>query len=164
MMQIHITDNGSIQLGDFDAVRAFKIARKLEQDGIGFYTAVRKKLSDKKVVFAIDHLLDSEKEHLAFFQNKLDSVQSDADGQFEEDDFVDYMDSGIFALTTDKDSLSETITDPIKVIELGIAIEKNSINFYQALLLNTPDEDGRKSLSEIIEEEKKHLETFSRLM
>ena len=155
-----IKDDGKeIKIYDFNVSEAFKIARKLEKDGIIFYKKLLKDANDPRVKEVLLYLLDEEKEHLQIFEKMVEG--EDPDGLDDSGDGVtDIVETGVFALPDTK----ELPLDIDKALELGIAIEKRSIAFYLAVLKHTESEEGKNALKKIIGEEKKHWEELKRLV
>lgn len=159
-MNIKMLDDGSIQLGDFNALQAFKIARKLEKDGVTFYTKALSLIAKKEIQDVIKYLLESEKEHLAFFESRISALQQEGEDGFEDDDVADYMDASVFPTVNVSDDSSEIYSQLSRTLTFGYKCEEKSIAFYTALLKNTSDEEAKKALQEIIKEEEYHLESL----
>ena len=157
-MKVRSTDEG-IQIYDFNAAEALKIARKLEREGINFYKEILETVEDSKAKEVLLYLLDEEMEHLKLFEKMLereDSESLDDDGE----GVLDIVDDGVLTLPK-----SEALaTDLDKAIQLGINIEKRSLSFYLEILKHTKSEEGKNVLKKIIEEEKNHWEELKRLM
>ena len=148
-----------IQIHDFNAKEAFRLARKLESEGITFYTKVLESAKDSKVKEVLHYLLEEEKDHLQLFQNMIereDPETSDDSG----DDILDILDTGVFALPKDE----ESTTDLDRALQLGINIEKRSLAFYLEIMKHTDNEVGKAALKKIIDEEEKHWEELKRLI
>ena len=164
-MKVHLREDGGIELYDFSAAEAFKIAIKLEKEGMEFYQLILDNTTDEKIKGGLKFFLEEEKKHLDFFEEALGKAQIEEVDGFEEDDIVQYMNSGIFKrfgkLKTNPQSLLKELA---KTLKLGMLLESDSVNFYQEVLKNTEDEKGREALVIIIEEEKKHQEQLSRLL
>ena len=157
-MKVRSTDEG-IQIYDFNAAEALKIARKLERDGINFYKEFVETVEDPKVKEVLLYLLDEEMEHLKLFEKMLEcedpeSLDDDGEG------VLDVVDDGVFTLPKSEASA----TDLDKAIQLGINIEKRSLAFYLEIAKHTRSEEGKNVLKIIIGEEKKHWEELKRLI
>lgn len=157
-MKVRRTDEG-IQIYDFNAAEALKIARKLEREGIKFYKEFLETAEDPKVKEVLLYLLDEEMEHLKLFEKMLEredpeSLDDDGEG------VLDVVDGCVFTLPK-----SEALaTDLDKVIQLGINIEKRSLAFYLEIVKHTKSEEGKNVLKKIIGEEKNHWEELKRLI
>lgn len=71
-------------------------------------------------------------------------------------------------METDKET-SETIQARLGVLRKGIVSEENSVNYYQTLIINTPEDSDanigmRRMYSELMLEEEKHVERFLELI
>ena len=157
-MKVRSTDEG-IQIYDFNAAEALKIARKLERDGINFYKEFLETVEDPKVKEVLLYLLDEEMEHLKLFEKMLereDPESLDDDGE----DVLGVVDDGVFTLPKSEASA----TDLDNAIQLGTNIEKRSLAFYLEILKHTRSEERKNVLKIIIGEEKKHWEELKRLI
>jgi len=157
-MKVRSTDEG-IQIYDFNAAEALKIARKLERDGINFYKEFLETVEDPKVKEVLLYLLDEEMEHLKLFEKMLEREDSESLDD-DEEGVLDVVDDGVFTLPK-SDALA---TDLDKAIQLGINIEKRSLSFYLEIVKHTKSEEGKNVLNIIIGEEKKHWEELKRLI
>ncbi|MBW2222022.1 MAG: ferritin family protein [Deltaproteobacteria bacterium] len=157
-MKVRSTDEG-IQIYDFNAAEALKIARKLEREGIKFYKEFLETVEDPKVKEVLLYLLDEEMEHLKLFEKMLEredpeSLDDDGEG------VLDVVDDGVYTLPK-----SEALaTDLDEAIQLGINIEKRSLSFYLEIVKHTKSEEGKNVLKIIIGEEKNHWEELKRLI
>ena len=150
-----------VRLYDFNALEAFRIARKMESEGIKLYKSMREKIKDPGVRDVLDFLIEEEKKHLALFENMVEKLSKTEEA---DTDLVDIADSQIMSELTGIDNLEELLFSSKEVLKLGISVEQRAISFYNQLLENTSDPDGRKSLEMIIEEEKMHAEKFKSLL
>ena len=162
-MKIELAPDGTVRIGGFNAIQAYRIARKMENDGIAFYENVRGTTRDERIKTAVTVLIDSEKKHRSFFEDALEKSNARSDNGFEEDDIVDYVSSNVFE-NADKKEARTVLDDARSVVALGAEFEKKAIAFYSALLQHTDDAESQKALRVIINEERQHLETFNRLL
>jgi len=158
---VKVKDSGEeeIQIYDFNAVEAYKIARKLEKEGIGFYKKLLGAVKDPKVKEVLIYLLGEERDHLQLFEKMLereDPESLDDSGE----NIVDILDTKVFDLPRNE----ELTTDFNKALQLGITIEKRSLAFFLEMLKHTESEEGKNGLKKIIEEEKQHWEELKRLI
>jgi len=156
-MKIKDTGQG-IQIYDFNSVESFKIARKLEEDGINFYSKLLGSMKDSRVREVLLYLLGEEKEHLKIFEEMLRHEDPEALDE-REGEIVDSMDTGVFAFPKDE----EVASDFDKTLQLGIALEKRSLAFYLEVVKYTESEEGKDALKKIIAEEKRHWEELKNL-
>jgi len=147
-----------IQIHDFNAKEAFKLARKLESEGISFYKKVLDSAKDPKAKEVLNYLLEEEKDHLQLFENMIEREDPEALDDSGED-VLDILDTGVFTLPKDE----ALTTDLDKALQLGINIEKRSLTFYLEIMKHTDNEVGKAALKKIISEEKKHWEELKKL-
>ncbi|MBN2190421.1 MAG: ferritin family protein [Candidatus Aureabacteria bacterium] len=163
-MKIIKNEKGKIEVADFDIIQAYKIAVNLENEGIRFYGDILKNINDGIVKEDIKLLLEQEKEHLKFFKTEMDRELKTRSDNFEEDDIVDYMDSGIFSGYKALKGRSDVLKDAFAVLGFGLLIENDSISFYRTLRENTGDSRCVSALDRIINEETKHIERINKLI
>ena len=149
-----------IQIYDFNAQEAFKVARKLESEGISFYKKLLRTVKDPGVKEVLNYLLEEEKDHLQLFEEMLEGENAEALDNSGED-ILDILDTGVFILPKDEEEIAADID---KALQLGINIEKRSLAFYLEIMKHTESEEGKSALKKIIEEEKKHWEELKRLL
>lgn len=154
----------SIEITDFIPLEAYKIARKMEKDGIEFYRQLQAKNLSAEVSQAVGFLLSEEKRHLKLFEDKIFELEADTGDGFEEDAFVDSVDSKVFAPFDSVRNLEKYLTDKNRALKLGVAIEKNSIAFYQALLNNLKGAQTKREVELLIKEENSHLAILENLL
>ena len=147
---------GKFIISSFNALDAYKIASRVEKDGITFYQKLMNKVDDPKSKETLKFLLKEEEKHLKFFKDCLYEIKETSEDKFEEDDLLGSMDFGIFWPYQSIEDLESKLSNNRKAFSLGIAIEDKSINFYQACRDNITAEDIKLELDNIIEEEKKH--------
>lgn len=162
-MKFDIND-GAISIIDFDAIEAFKIACKIESDGIEFYSALAQKTvnPDAKVLFM--KLKTEEERHLEFFVKKLEQARSKAQESFEEDDLISYMDYGIFNDTKQAEILAVSGGDLKRALDYAINNEKVTVSFYNECWMEISSFEGASALKEIIKEEERHIDILKGLM
>jgi rubrerythrin len=154
-----IRDTGSgIQLYDFTAAEAYRIARKIEHEGIRFYQMLMDKAADSGVKQLVTSLRDAEAEHLRIFEQLLEGAGGKP-GQWEDDDLLDSVDDAIFSITENQVAAA----DFDQALQLGIIIEKRSLAFYLEVEKHTQSSEGKGALRKIIDEERRHWEQLKQL-
>ena len=149
---------------DFDELEAYKIACKIEKDGIEFYKSLSENTKDKSIEEKLRFLLGEEEKHLKFFSQCLDELRQKKGDGFEEDDLLNYMDYGVFQpFANAKEKVIEKLDDVKKAIHLGILIEDGSIKFYEACK-DKAHPEVKGELENIIEEENKHRSLLEKIM
>jgi rubrerythrin len=157
-----ISNNGKdLVITDFNEIEALRLAMKLEQDGIKYYSELATKSKDPLVKKAFGLLAKEEQEHFDKFKAWLDELGVEADAGSEEGEF-DFIDTGVFGdIWKTEDHLKKIKTD-LDAISLGEWAELNSIKFYKAMYDKTVNDPGRKTLNDIIKQEQGHLKAFVR--
>jgi rubrerythrin len=146
--------NGKLNIVDFNEFEAYKVACKIEEDGISFYKNLCSSIKNKLVKEKLEYLLQEEKKHLKFFDGRLSEIGSE-DG-FEEDDLLKYIDYGIFQPYQDMKEMKDLVEDVVRALDLGILMEDKSIKFYQACRDKVSSSKAKAELENIIDEENRH--------
>ena len=149
-----------IIISDFKPLEAYKIARRLEAEGINFYSLFLSSVDDVNAEKAVYSLLSEERRHLKFFNQKVEELS----GPFDENSIVDEIDTKVFGGLGESLDLASVIKDEKKAIELGILFEKRSVSFFRACLGKTPEAPAKKAFEDIIKEEEKHLESLKEIL
>jgi len=148
--------DGNLAIVDFDEVEAYKIARKIEKDGIEFYRRLLAKTTQAKAKDALKFLLEEEKGHLEFFEDRLQELEQKAGELTEDDDLLGSLDYGIFWPYQNIEELENIVDDPRKALKLGLVIEDKSLKFYQSCQGKVTSPEVREEIANIIREESRH--------
>lgn len=147
---------GKLVIVDFNELEAYKVASKIEKDGIRFYDNLIQKIEDVSVKESLTFLLQEENKHLALFQKHLSETGQKVGDGFEEDDLLNYMEYGIFQPYQSMNAMMDIIDDVTKAIDLGIIVEDRTVKFYQACKAHVSSDTTKTELQHIIDEESKH--------
>ena len=154
---MRIEENGrEFVIVDFDELEAYKIARKIERDGLHFYKRLLERAVDEKTKKALAFLIETEREHLNFFEDRLSEIREKKNDSFEEDDLLATIDYGIFQPYQSMEQLEKALDNPRKALRLGLTIEDNSIKFYKSCRDKVTSEKTKEEITRIIEDECKH--------
>ena len=148
---------GALFVTGFDGIQAYKIAVRIERDGIAFYEALAGKLRDPGARAAALALAGQEREHLAYFEAGLAALRAGREDGFEEDDLASFIDYGLFAPYR---GLADAVETPGKALRLGLLVEDRSAQFYEACRAAADAADARRELGRIAAEERRHAETL----
>jgi rubrerythrin len=160
-MRVNIGKEGKITVTDFSSVQTYKIAVKMEKDGIQFYTDLLKSVKDKGAQAEIRFLIGQEEEHLKTFDELLRRQKESAGDSFEEDDIVDYLEAHVFSIPVDK---GKAMDHRHTAFEEAMNMEKRSIVFYESCLFHVRETEARKAFKNVLEEERKHFSLFAGLL
>lgn len=154
---MHIEEKGeNLIVTDFNELEAYKIAQKIEQDGIRFYQGLLDNAKAKNIREKLEFLLREETKHLKFFGECLMKIRQTKEDGFEEDDLFSYLDYAVFKPYQDLNNMADKIGDVKKALHLGIIIEEKSIKFYQACILKVASDKTKIGLQDITKEEVRH--------
>jgi rubrerythrin len=148
--------NGDLMIVDFDELEAFKIASKIEKDGINFYEKLAEKVEKGRVRDTLNLLAGQERDHLEFFGGELFKLREKRQDRFEEDDLLSSIDYGIFQPYRSIEELEKALDAPRKVLRMGLVIEEKSIRFYELCLRHISSPEAQDGVAGIIEEEREH--------
>lgn len=156
--------DGKLTIVDFNELEAYKVASKIEKDGIRFYSNLIQKIADASVKESLAFLLGEENKHLALFQKHLSRVSQTTEDGFEEDDLLNYMEYGIFQPYQEMGAVMDVIDDVVKAIDLGIIVEDRTVKFYEACKAHVASKATQEELQHIIDEEKKHKKLLESML
>lgn len=162
-MKVDFSDD-EIRIYDFDELEAYRIARKLERDGVYYYSRMREEVLKPEICEVVDMLIGDEKGHLELFEEKIEELCRERNVLDENDTLADIVDSRVMDILKDSKQVANILCNPQEALRLGISAEKRSIAFYNELLRNTRSESGRAALGEIIKEESEHLDKLKGLL
>ncbi len=150
--------NGNIFLYDFNEIEAYKIACKVEKDGLGIYNYFLRKVKDASLQDMFTFLSKQEEEHYKYFRKRLDELLKDKNASETNklDQIISLLDVKIFPSYSEVVEKANKIKDEKELLNLAINVENKSINFYTACLGNEKEENVKKELKKIITEETKH--------
>lgn len=150
-----------IKIYDFSPAEALMVAIHLEEQGIEFYSHLAENMHDEETRKVFKFLAEEERVHLNKFNIMLDARKAAGEHPPEISDLAYLADSGVFS---EMEDLTELASDPERAMKLGVRAEKHSISFYEGILDHEEDPEGRKTIEEIIEQERSHLNQFDHLL
>lgn len=153
-----------IRIFDFNELEAYKIARKLEEDGIYYYSRMKEEVLNPKILDAVEILLSDERKHLRLFQQKVEELSRKHKVLDDEETLPEIVDSHVMDTLKDSDRVADILCNPQEALRLGVSVEKRSIAFYGNILKTTKDESGRTAIRKLIEEEEKHMKKLKGLL
>ncbi len=154
-MKIEIVGSEFV-ITDFNEVEAWKIACKMEKDGIDFYHMLLGAVHDPDAKLVFEFMLDEEKLHLQSFMNKLEEMRQVPGEEFEDDNLLSCLEYCDFWAFIDAKSADKVITDVTIALEVGIKTEEDAIRFYETCLQHVASDGTKDALLQIIIEEKAH--------
>lgn len=162
-MRVNIDKAGNVSISDFSAAQAYKIALRMEKDGMDFYRGLLAQVKDTEAQHEIEFLIAQEKLHLEAFEGLLEQEREGCGDAFEEDDIVDYMNSNVFDVSKEKEE-ARKMQHRHTALEEALDMERRSIVFYEGCLKHAKDPKAASAFKKILEEEKKHSSTFAQLL
>ena len=147
--------DGAFIIVDFNDLEAYKIARKIEKDGMDFYQDLMNLTDNEKTREALRLLIQEEEKHLKYFEDTLFDLRKNE--WFEkEDDLLEEMDYGIFPSPSHEEEAMRFLDAPEKALGMGIVLENRAIQFYEACQQRVTDEKAKRQITKIIQTEQEH--------
>ncbi len=145
----------------FTLAEVYDLGIRIEKNGEKFYRDALKQAWSKPIADMLKQLAEEEVNHGEFFAKRMDAVK-----QKRENPFLDEMGTEMLKdiLGNQTFSLKDTDVSKIRSVEelvaLAIEFEKDTILFYELIGSFMPDEEARRELKEIMEEEERHVRLF----
>jgi len=141
----------------FSSVReAIETAIQMEKDGYAFYNKAAAQTTSDMGKSIFESLANDELVHLDVFQKLFD----DKFGESEWDDLVNsnkkYREMPIFPKDLKTIEGINLDTDELDALRIAIDSEKEAIDYYMEIRANSDDDNVKKIIDMIIEQEKKH--------
>jgi rubrerythrin len=149
---------------DFNDLEAYRIARKMETDGIYYYSRMLDEILKPKIVEVLELLIRDERNHFNLFQEKVEELAKAYDVPDEGETLADITDSKVFDVLQDPQRVADIVCSPQEAVRLGIEMEKRSIAFYNRILKDAGDQAALAALQNIIKEEQEHMEKLEGLL
>ncbi|MFP3879405.1 MAG: ferritin family protein [Dehalococcoidia bacterium] len=150
----------------FSGSELLEIAISIERNGMAFYQALADKTAREDARDIYNYLAGEEKKHLDTFQGMSGSLGQVKPQETYTEEYTLYLkalvDSVVFPDTGEVQRQAEKTFDEIDALDTGIRAEKDSILFYIELQ-NSVRERDRDVVSNVVDEERKHLRQLSEL-
>ncbi|MBI4830096.1 MAG: ferritin family protein [Candidatus Lindowbacteria bacterium] len=153
-----------IKIYDFDELEAYRIARKIEEDGIYYYSRMKEEVLRPEIRDVVEMLIKDERNHLALFEKKIEEVAQEQEVVDEGETLADIVDSKVMDVLSDSERVADVLCNPQEALRLGMSVEKRSIAFYSEILQSTQDITGKAALEKIITQERDHLKKLEALV
>lgn len=145
----------------FEAAQVLEMAVKIEKHGEAFYRAAVEKTEDPKIRELFQDLAEEERVHRRVFEGMMEAV--DSAPQQMGDELREYasflevaLDHAVFSGKDKALQMAEEADDRDAALRAAMGFEKDTMLFYYDLREMVGDRD-REAISDIIQEEKKHL-------
>jgi len=145
----------------FTLAEIYDLGIRIEKNGEKFYRDAMKQAWSAPIVDMLKRLAEEEVKHVDFFEKRVDALK-----QKRENPLLDEMGASMlkdilgnqtFSL---KDTDVSTIRTVNELVAIAIEFEKDTILFYEMVGSFMTDEESRRELEEIIEEEERHVKLF----
>ncbi len=143
----------------FSAAEIVDMALEMERVGFKFYTALAESASNDETRAMFQWLASEEQVHEKEFEKLREGSGTYTLPESYPGEWQDYVRALIESLTILGDEEIRKIAksaDFVEALKVGIALEKDSILFYEALKKYVPERE-RKTVEEIIAQEQSHL-------
>ena len=139
-----------------DVKEAIKIAIQMEKDGYDFYRRAATQTSSKMGETIFQTLANDELMHLDTFQKIFEGRV----GKGEWDSLVNsskkYANLSVFPKDLKTTEGASPDTNELDALHMAMNSEKEAIDFYSGILEKTQDDEVKKIIGEIIQQEKSH--------
>lgn len=139
------------------------IAVRIEENGEAAYLKARDRVRKPDLAETLTWLAEEERKHAAWFAGLMEKTPAtNADPGLEamaRRVMQDALEDKSFSLDDEDFSRMETVA---QVLTAAIALEEDTVLFYEMLQGFIPDQDTREELGAIIAEEKRHAEALAR--
>lgn len=153
----------------FNANEVLDIAKRIEHNGVEFYQAAAKILTDADSVALMNNLAEMEIVHEQIFDNMQKHLTADEMGDTPydpHDDAYIYLknmaDKFVFNPSETAARVLTPGTSAKAILEFAIDREKDSIIFYEGIKTMVPEKLGSKKLDEVIAQEMGHVIILTR--
>ncbi len=153
----------------FDASDILEIAVEIERNGQKFYKKAASMIKDSDTNQFLTELADMEKEHEETFRKMIETLPVSQTNILDPDnDASRYLqamaDGNVFDVKKDLSKMLAGQESLEEIFKMAINAEKDSIIYYIGLEDFMVDEEDKKRVDKIIEEERKHvLDLYERL-
>jgi len=149
----------------FNEVEAAKIAQNMERNGLSFYQKAADQAKDPATRDVFLQLAEDEKEHLAYFEeleDKLQDERRDGAGYTDDAEINSYIDrllkTQVFGDESDVARLADQSESDYDSLAVGMRAERDAITFYQEMLDFVDSKTAKDAFTNILKEERKHLQ------
>lgn len=141
----------------------FRVGICIEEAGLEFYSRMAEKAGDPATKRVFKRLAKDEEKHLAFFESlELKTAGGMGSRPPEQDaDLSKYVcslvDGGIFKDIAAMQKAARAKFNPERALELALRVEKDAVLYYMEAQAASKKRRSREALSELIDEEKRHV-------
>jgi rubrerythrin len=141
---------------DENVRNAIKMAIQMEKDGYAFYKKASAQTSSKMGREIFDSLANDEQVHLEVFQKLFEDKIEKSEWDNLVNSSKKYADINIFPKDLQQIEGANPDTNELDAIKIAMDSEKDAIEYYGKIKEKIKEEDIRKIINEIIEQEKNH--------
>lgn len=139
---------------------------QIEKNGRDFYAALAKQSKSTKAQGVFTFLAGEEEKHILTFQKILDSVEKYEPPEAYPGEYFAYMstlaDKYVFTKKDKGREIAKTLKDNAQALNMGIGLERDSIDFYENMKKVVPAYD-HKIVEGVIIQEQNHLKMLADL-
>ena len=139
-----------------DVKNAIKTAIQMEKEGYAFYKKASAQTSSDMGREIFDSLANDEKIHLEVFQKLFKDKIEKSEWNNLVNSSKKYADIDIFPKDLQQIEGANPDTNELDAIKIAMDSEKDAIEYYGKIKEKIKDDDIRKIINEIIEQEKNH--------
>jgi len=141
---------------DEDVKNAIKTAIQMEKDGYAFYKKASAQTSSDMGREIFDSLANDEQLHLEVFQKLFEDRINKSEWNNLVNSSKKYAEIDIFPKDLQQIEGANPDTNELDAIKIAMDSEKDAIEFYGKIKEKTKEDDIKRIINEIIEQEKNH--------
>jgi len=152
--------------GDFSPHEIFTIAKEMEEEGLAFYKAVARHVTDPDVKALFLKLASDEVRHV----RDIERLEKHGEAYFptETDSLVaqyvrSIVDTKVFPPLSKVPEIAASARGVAKAIDVGIGAEKRAMDFYARAKGESSSPEAAQTLARIGAEEEQHLKLLTEL-
>ncbi len=145
----------------FSASEILDLAIQIEENGEHFYREAMKKFSDQTLQEMLFWFAKQEKRHRDFFITMKRALRSGGPDRWAEQLSGALLRGGLADHFFSMDEVNlDAVRDVATFFQIAIALEQDTVTFYEIIASFVTDQDTLERLTAIINEEHKHIELF----
>ena len=150
----------------FNAAEIFAIAKEMEQEGLAFYKAVAKNVTEPGAKALFLKLASDEVRHV----RDIEQLEKHGEDYFpsEQDSLVaqyvqGIVDTKVFPPVSEVPKIAAAADGVVEAANFGIAAEKRAIEFYSNAAREARAAEAVEAFSRLLDQERVHLELLTAL-
>jgi len=146
----------------FEEKEAVKIAARIEENGLTFYTILADRVQDSEVKAILNDLARDEKKHLKVIETKFFPRAGFGEQITDEEVAMEANlertgEADIFTKNVNMEEVLNDLGTPERALELALEAEKYSVGFFTDLSKRADTAESRSIYEDLADEETRHV-------